>query len=74
MYEQQTSFVDRLVREKERKEITSVSRTTAWQLEKLGLYPKRRKLHPTSDAVCWLLSELLEWVQAREIADGGHHE
>ncbi|MGS0498942.1 helix-turn-helix transcriptional regulator [Pseudoalteromonas mariniglutinosa] len=62
-----TQFTDRLVREAERVKITSVSRTSAWTLEKKGLFPKRRKLHADSDRVCWLLSELLEFVQSREV-------
>ena len=47
---------DRLVREAERKNITSISRTTAWQLERKGLFPKRRQLYPQSNHVGWLLS------------------
>ena len=62
-----TQFTDRLVREAERVKITSVSRTSAWTLEKKGVFPKRRKLHADSDRVCWLLSELLEFVQSREV-------
>ena len=62
-----TQFTDRLVREAERVKITSVSRTSAWALEKKGLFPKRRKLHVDSDRVCWLLSELLDFVKSREI-------
>ncbi len=59
---------DRIVREAERKQITSVSRTTAWTLERKGLFPKRRNLYPGSISVGWLLSELNSWVQSREIA------
>ncbi|KJY93931.1 helix-turn-helix transcriptional regulator [Pseudoalteromonas ruthenica] len=62
-------FTDRLVREAERAKITSVSRTSAWALEKKGKFPKRRRLHADSDRVCWLLSELLEFVQSREVID-----
>lgn len=57
---------DRLVREAERKSITSISRTTAWQLERKGLFPKRRQLYPQSNHVCWLLSELNARVSNRE--------
>ncbi|HAV2434669.1 TPA: AlpA family phage regulatory protein, partial [Escherichia coli] len=32
---------DRLVREKERYEITSISRTQAWKLEREGKFPPR---------------------------------
>ena len=62
-----TQFTDRLVREAERLKITSVPRTSAFKLEKKGLFPKRRKLYADSDRVCWLLSELLEFVQTREV-------
>ena len=54
---------DRLVRERERLLITSISRTQAYQLEKQGRFPARRRLGARS--VCWKLSELLEWVEAR---------
>ena len=64
-------FIDRLIREDERAKITSISRTTAWKLEKQGYFPKRRKLHPSSDRVCWLLSEILEFVRTREILNQG---
>ena len=57
---------DRIVREAERKTITSISRTTAWSLERKGLFPKRRQLYPQSSSVGWLLSELNEWVTSRQ--------
>ncbi|EJG0658339.1 AlpA family phage regulatory protein [Vibrio parahaemolyticus] len=59
---------DRLVREEERKFITSISRSQAWKLEQQGLFPKRVQLGTRS--VAWKLSELLEWVDTR----GGAHE
>ena len=34
---------DRLVRENERKTITTISRTQAWVLEQKGAFPKRKK-------------------------------
>ena len=61
-----TKSTDRIVREAERKNITSISRCTAWRLERNGLFPKRRKLFPESNAVGWLLSELNEWVTSRQ--------
>ncbi|MEQ5202536.1 MULTISPECIES: helix-turn-helix transcriptional regulator [Providencia] len=54
---------DRLVREKERKIITSISRTTAWKLEREGKFPKRKQLGPKSCA--WLLSDLLIWINEK---------
>lgn len=50
---------DRLVRENERKNITTISRTQAWVLEQKGAFPKRKKL---GVSCAWLLSDLLIWV------------
>ena len=50
---------DRLIREKERKEITSISRSQAWKLEQENRFPKRKSLGSSSCA--WLLSDLLLW-------------
>ncbi|HHX8439408.1 MULTISPECIES: helix-turn-helix transcriptional regulator [Vibrio] len=61
--------IDRIVREDERKHITSVSRTQAWRLEKCGQFPKRVKLGG-SHAVGWKLSDLIAWVERR----GAEHE
>ncbi|HCE3287770.1 transcriptional regulator [Vibrio parahaemolyticus] len=58
------SATDRLVREDERRFISSVSRSQAWVLEQQGLFPKRIRLGNRS--VAWRLSELLEWVKTRE--------
>ncbi|HGU2652521.1 TPA: helix-turn-helix transcriptional regulator [Escherichia coli] len=54
---------DRLVREKERKEITSISRSQAWKLEREGNYPLRKTIGKKSCG--WLLSDLLWWIQTR---------
>ncbi|MDE1482160.1 AlpA family transcriptional regulator [Xenorhabdus bovienii] len=51
--------IDRLVREKERQQITSISRSQAWKLERTGMFPKRKYLGNSSCA--WLLSDLLLW-------------
>ncbi|WP_144211414.1 helix-turn-helix transcriptional regulator [Shewanella donghaensis] len=56
---------DRIVREAERKTITTISRSTAWTQERKGTFPKRRKLSPHNNTVGWLLSELNEWVTSR---------
>lgn len=53
---------DRLVREDERKTITTVSRTQAWLLEQKGEFPKRKKL---GTSCAWLLSDLLVWIHSR---------
>ncbi|EGU0166501.1 AlpA family phage regulatory protein [Vibrio parahaemolyticus] len=64
-----TVGLDRIVREEERRNITSISRTQAWRLEKRGLFPKRVKLGG-SHAVGWKLSEIMAWVESR----GTDHE
>lgn len=51
---------DRLVRENERKQITTLSRSRTWELERLGLHPCRTKLGINS--VAWLLSDLLWFI------------
>lgn len=54
---------DRIVRETDRRYITSISRTQAWKLEKEGKFPKRVRL--SNRSVGWKLSELLEWVNTQ---------
>ncbi|WP_345889205.1 helix-turn-helix transcriptional regulator [Shewanella algae] len=61
---------DRFVREAERRQITQISRTTAWSMERKGLFPKRRRLNEHGHAVAWLLSELNAWVASREMVGG----
>ncbi|AYL53398.1 MULTISPECIES: helix-turn-helix transcriptional regulator [Enterobacterales] len=54
---------DRLVREKERQYITSISRSTAWKLERSGKFPQRKSIGLKSCG--WLLSDLLCWINER---------
>lgn len=56
-----TLSCDRFVKESERRQITSISRTQAWKLEKEGLFPSRIKLLG-SRSVVWKLSDLQKWV------------
>ncbi|EPN6933426.1 TPA: AlpA family phage regulatory protein [Klebsiella pneumoniae] len=51
---------DRIVREKERRDITSLCRSSAWVMEQSGNYPRRRKVG--RGGVGWLLSDLLHWI------------
>ena len=51
---------ERLCREAERKHITSLSRSRAWELEQQGKFPARRRLG--SNSCAWLLSDLLLWI------------
>lgn len=52
---------DRLVREQERKQITSVSRSQAHLLEKEGRFPKRIPIGKR--AVAWSYLELTNWLK-----------
>lgn len=54
---------DRFVREAECKEITGLSRTRRWELEKEGKFPVRIKL--SERAVAWRLSSLMQWMEER---------
>ena len=56
-------MVERIVREPERKAITGIGRTTAWELERRGEFPRRIEL--TGGRVGWRLSELQKWVRSR---------
>jgi prophage regulatory protein len=57
---------DRIVKEPERKQITSIGASSAWRGEKVGTFPKRIRLGEHS--VGWKLSELMAWVESREVA------
>jgi predicted DNA-binding transcriptional regulator AlpA len=56
---------ERLVREAERKSITTLSRSRTTQLEKEGKHPKRIKLGGNSCA--WVLSEILLFINRKPI-------
>ena len=52
---------NRFVREAECKQITGLSRTRRWELEREGKFPKRIKL--SERAVAWRLSDLMNWME-----------
>jgi len=56
---------DRIVREPAVHDITGLSRTTRWRLEREGKFPARRKL--SDNAVGWLESEIHDWITSRNI-------
>ena len=64
-------MTDRFIRERECRQLTGLSRTTRWRLERKGRFPKRRKISP--NGVAWLLSEILSW-QANCNSDPGGRE
>lgn len=51
---------DRLVKDEERKKITTLSRSQTWKLEQTGAHPQRRSLGKNS--IAWLLSDLLSYI------------
>ena len=57
---------DRIVSEPERRQLTGLSRSTWWRLEREGLVPKRRKL--SRNRVGWSLAALMAWLDETEEA------
>ena len=58
-----SSSVDRFIGDAEQEEITNLSRTTRWRLERAGLFPKTYKISPNRSAR--LLSEVTAWMETR---------
>lgn len=50
-----------MIRPNKIKEITGLSTTTIWRLEKEGKFPKKRQIAP--GCVGWLYSEIEEYLQ-----------
>ena len=48
------------------RQLTGLSRSTVWRLEKNGQFPARRKL--SANSVGWSLIELQAWMQSRNVA------
>ena len=55
--------LDRFLRERECRQLSGISRTTRWRLERKDGFPKRRQL--SLGSVGWLESEVLEWMRQR---------
>ena len=54
--------MDRVLRLNEVKRVTGLSRTTIWEMERTGRFPKHVQL--TGKAIGWLESQIGEWMQA----------
>jgi prophage regulatory protein len=61
--------MNKILREPELLKLVGLSRTTLWRRERAGDFPRRRKL--SSRSVGWVLSEVLQWIDQRPLADGG---
>jgi prophage regulatory protein len=46
-------------------DLTRLSKSTRWRLERDGLFPKRRKL--SKKTVGWVSSEIQDWLRSREL-------
>lgn len=55
--------MNRIMRAREVGDVTGLSRTTIWNLERAGKFPRRVKL--TTRAVGWLEDQVLSWVKGR---------
>ncbi len=53
----------RILREREVKSITGLSRVTRWRLERHGKFPRKLKL--TERCVGWAEDEILQWLQQK---------
>ena len=54
---------DKIIRVREVLELTGLSRTTLWRLEKKGQFPARLPL--SSGSVGWRLKEIRSWIDSR---------
>ncbi len=59
----QQSSSERILRSKEVQEMTGLSRTTLWRLERNGQFPDRIPLSVGS--IGWRLSDIEKWIQER---------
>jgi prophage regulatory protein len=50
------------------REITGLSRSTTWRLERAGKFPARRRL--SNNTVGWLASDISRWLATRPTATG----
>lgn len=55
---------DKLLRWPSVQQITGISRTTAWRLEKLGQFPSRVRV--STGIIAWRESEILYFIKTRQ--------
>lgn len=68
----QITLTDRFLREREVQHRTGLSRSTRWRLERIGKFPRRRRI--SANAVAWLDSEIAAWIAARAALDNGRFD
>jgi len=57
-----------IYRAKELQQVTGLSRSTIWRLEKEGNFPHRLKI--SAGCVGWKKSEIDEWINGRQLVGG----
>jgi len=58
--------IDRIIGERECRQITDLSRTTRWRLMQTGKFPKKILLSPNRSG--WMLSSVASWLAERQAA------
>jgi len=54
---------DKIIRSKEVQELTGLSRTTIWRMERTGKFPARVALSTSN--VGWRLSDIQKWIRSK---------
>jgi prophage regulatory protein len=62
--QQARSRAERFIREAECREISGLSRSTRWRLERAGKFPRRRQI--SIGCTGWLASEVADWLADRK--------
>ena len=57
----------RILNSAEVEEVTSLSRSTIWRLERQGRFPRRFQL--SDNRVGWLQPEIKDWIASRRLQD-----
>lgn len=58
---------ERLIRQAEVARLVGLGATTVWELERKGLFPRRRLIVPGGRLIGWVSSEVEEWIRSREV-------
>jgi len=63
---------ERMLRRSAVREITGISDTQIWRLEKLGVFPARRQISP--GLVGWLASEIFAYLRGCPVVSGSEQK
>ena len=59
-----TTFPDRIITSKERRELVPYSDMHIWRMERAGRFPRR--VHLGANRVGWSLAEIQEWIESKK--------